>query len=318
MKKRIEKKPEHFYFLFLVMNSTTDSVALSTCSRPGTPLLDERMEAQPDSRSSVPYVSPTNEEMKCEFIDDTFFNKKGVIVQFINGNCAGSTSLIGGMRLAITDIKRVPAYLSRNKHQLKVRAMSYLNAHFRNMQCCIGANESLCLDDYGMSFSVASVTHTGAALNPGKRHEGPLFFCLFSGLVEPTMVTLSDWDMNTECDAAHVVNCYIHLLPPSQRRRIVLQKAVEDKNKARPNGEDRTQSMTGKAKKTKMANTSGAQKYIPHQRQYPNTKKITQEISDLKNEVVQMKLIAVPNPPLPITPAPVWPTIDLCPEMPDE
>ena len=124
--------------------------------------------------------------------------KKGVIVQFINGNCAGSTSLIGGIHLAVMDIKRVPAYLSKTKHQLKIHVMRYLNAHFQSMQCCIGATESLCAEDYGKSFSVASVSLTEAALNPSKRNEGPLFFCLYSGLMEPVTTILSDWDTNTK------------------------------------------------------------------------------------------------------------------------
>ena len=323
-KKRKRKKTEHFYFLLLVMNSDTASVAPSS-SRPGTPLQDEKMEAQPDS-TSAQYSPPTYEEMRCEFVEDTFFSKEGPIVQFINGNCAGSTSLIGGMRLASMDIKMVPAYLSRNKLQLKKYAIRYLDAHFRSMQCCIGATESLTVDDYGMSLAIASLTHTGANLNPGKRREGPLFFCLFSGLVEPTMVTLSDWDLNTKCDAAYVINCYIHLLPPSQRRRMVIQKMDDEKNKPKPDEkskpkpdvEGRTPSSYGKMRKTKLASALSTQKYVPHQRQYPNTKQLTQEISHLKSEVTQMKLAAVPNPPLPTTPAPRWPPINDCLEMPDE
>ena len=169
-----------------------------------------------------------------------------------------------------------------------------------------------------MSFAVASLTHTGANLNPGKRREGPLFFCLCSGLVEPTMITLSDWDMDTKCEATYVINCYIHLLPPSQRRRKVIQKDAEDKKKTKPNVNDHTQPPAGNAKKSRMASTSGVQKYVPNQRLYPNAKKLKQEITSLKNEVVQMKLVAMANPPLPTTPAPKWPPINNCLQMPDE
>ena len=309
------------------MNSDTASVALSR-SRPGTPLQDEKMEAQPDS-TSAQYSPPTYEEMKCEFVDDTFFSKEGPIVQFINGNCAGSTSLIGGMRLASMDIKMVPAYLSRNKLQLKKYAIRYLDAHFQSMQCGIGATESLTVDDYGMSFSVASLTHTGQNLNPSKRHEGPLFFCLFTNLVEPTMLTHSDWDMNVESDSAYVINCYIHLLPPSQRRKAVIEKAEEEKKKIKPIPEGSTQQSIGKMKKVKTT-PPVTQRYQPHHRQDPMAKKLTREISALKSEVIRMKLITSTKPPLPSTYAisnppplplayvPTWPPINDRLEMPDE
>ena len=318
-KKKIERKrPEHFYFLLLVMNSDTAPVAIPTCSRPGTPLQDERMEAQPDSTTAVPYVHPTTDEMKCEFIDDTFFTNEGVIIQFINGNCAGSTSVIGGMRLPVTDIKRVPAYLSRHKLTIKRNAIRYLDAHFQNMQCCIGATESLTERDYGMSFAVATLTHMGSNLNPGKRREGPLFFCLFTGLVEPTMITISDWDMNTNCDATHMINCYIHLLPPSQRRRKVIHKEAEDKRKTRNNVNGYAPPSAGKANKSKVVSTSGVQKYTPTPKPYTDARKLKQEIANLKNEVTQMKLISMANPPLPTTPAPRWPPINNDLQMPTE
>ena len=306
------------------MNSQAASVAPS--ARSSTPLLDEQMEAQaqPDSQAAAPEIPATVDEMKCEFIDDTFFSKKGVIVQFVNGNCAGSPPLIGGMRLAVTDIKKVPAYLSRNKLQLKMHAMRYLNAHFQAMQCSIGATESLCADDYGMSFSVASVSLNGAALNPSKRNEGPLFYCLYSGLVEPVTTVLSDWDTEVNFELAHVVNCYIHLLPPSQRRRVVVRKAAEDQPQMKPKPDDRTQPMVNGAKKSKMIPASRVSKYVPPHRQMNamNERKLTQELSELKKEVVQLKLEAVPtpplsNPPVPSTSGTQWPTVDLYPDMPD-
>ena len=330
VKKNIEERNLNISnFSLLVMDSSAASVALSTRSRPGTPLMDETMEAQPDSQTCTPCTSVNHDKLKCEFIDDTFFEKNGVVVQFINGNCAGSTSLIGGMRLSISDIKKVPAYLSKNKTQLKKHAIRCLESHFQNMQCCIGATEKLEVDDYGMSLSVASLTHTGSTLNPSKRHEGPLFFCLFTNLVEPTMLTHSDWDLNVESDSAYVINCYIHLLPPSQRRRMVINKAEEEKKKTKPVPEDHSQPSAGKMKKSKTA-PSMAQKYPPHHKQYPIAKKLTKEISALKSEVVRMKLITAIKPPLPSTYAvsnppplpptyvPTWPPINDRLEMPDE
>jgi hypothetical protein len=50
-KKIARKKPKHFYFSLLVMNSEAASVAPS--ARSPTPLMDERMEAQPDSQAAA-------------------------------------------------------------------------------------------------------------------------------------------------------------------------------------------------------------------------------------------------------------------------
>ena len=99
---------------------------------------------------------------------------------------------------------------------------------------------------------------------------------------------------------------------------MVIKKSMEEKQVMRPNTDDRAQAIGGKVKKQKMIPAPHVQKYVPHQRPHQNEKRLTQEISQLKQEVVQMKLAAVPNPPLPSTSGPRWPTIDLCPEMPDE
>ena len=136
---------------------------------------------------------------------------------------------------------------------------------------------------------------------------------------------LSDWDTEVNFEVAHVVNCYIHLLPPSQRRRVVVRKAAEDQPQMKPKPDDRTQPMVNQAKKSKMVPTSRVSKYVPPHRQTMNAmneKKLTQELSDLKREVVQLKLEAVPtpplsNPPVPTTSGAQWPTINLCPDMPD-
>ena len=161
-----------------------------------------------------------------EACHDTLTSAKGMIVQFINGSCPGATSMIGGIRTGLMDVKKIPAYLERNRGNIKTHAINALTRHFRDSQCAAGATESLMQDDYGMTFSLASVSQAGMDLNPHRKREGPLFYCLMESLNEPVILREA-WTNSTQ-DMAHVVNCYIHLLPASQRRNRVLAKHVEE------------------------------------------------------------------------------------------
>ena len=112
-------------------------------------------------------------------------------------------------------------------------------------------------------------------------------------------------------------------------RKELVMKDLQEKKKTKPVPENHSQPSAGKMKKSKTA-PSMAQKYPPHHKQYPIAKKLTREISALKSEVVRIKLITSPKPPLPITYAvsnpppppptyvPTWPPINDRLEMPDE
>jgi hypothetical protein len=90
-----------------------------------------------------------------------------MFVQFLNQGCPGTQLIIGGIRINCSDIRRAPAYLSRNKRLIKQHATRALMKHFQDMQAGAGANETLTVFDFGMTFSVASVIQIGANLNPG-------------------------------------------------------------------------------------------------------------------------------------------------------
>jgi hypothetical protein len=158
------------------------------------------------------------DEHRSDLVDDSIFDKKGILVQFLNSNCTGSPHVFGGMRLAILDIKKVNAYLAKYKRLIiKQHAVKALMRHFSKMQCSARAAKTLGLNDFGMTFTVATVTRHGALLNPGKRQEGPPLFCHFPSLVDPVVLTHTDWGTNTEGEAVHVINCYIMLPPPHAR-----------------------------------------------------------------------------------------------------
>ena len=75
---------------------------------------EKPQEMEPDATQEVErrvqLLELEQSEIECCFFDESFFTKKGVVLQFINNNCPGATSLIGGLRLALTDIRKVPAH----------------------------------------------------------------------------------------------------------------------------------------------------------------------------------------------------------------
>jgi hypothetical protein len=127
----------------------------------------------------------TEAELRSRYMDATCYENRGIVLQFVNNNCPGASTMIGGVRLAMGDVRKIPAYLSKYEGQVKERALFYLKKHFLENQCSLGATENLCPDDFGMSYSVASLSPTGMKLNPSGRHEGPLFWCLWEDLVQP-------------------------------------------------------------------------------------------------------------------------------------
>jgi hypothetical protein len=163
----------------------------------------------------------TEKDVLCKFVDMTVYHKKGVLLQFINMNSTGATTLIGGIRINVRDIRKLPSFLDRYTSNVREHAVSRLTQHMLDTHCATGVAESLCCEDYSLSFSVASLSEAGRKLVPMQRNEGPLLYCLCEHLVEPVpLFTNPDGTPNS----AYVVNVYIHLLPASQRRAVVLKR----------------------------------------------------------------------------------------------
>jgi hypothetical protein len=168
-------------------------------------------------------------EMICDYISPTIVEEKGVLVQFSNQNCPGAASVIGGLRLGISDIRRIPEYLARHKTWFRAQAGNTLLRHLSDHRSSVGAgDDTLSADDFGISFTLGSLSNLGKEMNPGKRNEGPLWYCLYPALVDPIFLGYRE---DGTSDYAHVVNCYIHLLEADKRRDAVLKKK-EEKAKA--------------------------------------------------------------------------------------
>ena len=187
----------------------------------------------------LPPLNPS--EIMSDYVSPSFFTRKGFIIQFVNNNAKWSPTLIGGFRTVEKDVRKIPKFISINKTVIKKVAVKVLTRHLEETQCGVGATELLCDDDYGMTFSLASLTPQGRNLNPSGRHEGPLFYCLFSGLCEPCYI---DQTPGEGVDSAHVVNCYIHLLPSAQRRNSIIAKIKEVQVEAMVKASDLKSSFT--------------------------------------------------------------------------
>ena len=170
-----------------------------------------------------------------------------------------------------------------------------------------------------MTFTVATVTGHGALLNPGKRQEGPLFFCHFPALVDPVVLTHADWGTHTEGESVHVINCYISLPPPQLRRTLVIKRYQQDQAASAvaaraaitlTGGTTTTPSgatSSTPAKKTKMHPPSTPYARAPptdtlsrEQIRLERQNSVARELDDLRNQVRNLRGLALPTPPLPL------------------
>ena len=266
-------------------------------------------------------VKLTPDELACDYFHKTVITNKGVIFQFLNSSCTGAAAILGAIRCNLMDARKIPAYVQQYKDKLKVHAINALERHFRDSQCAVGVGETLTVDDYGLTFALASVSPTGASLSPFKRSEGPLYFCLFPNLCEPTILETANWNHEAPKEEAYIINVYVHLLPTSQRRGKVAAKLAEDEAKAAVKSEEVERK---KAKFTPLENGYPKGPYsVPPptfaQRKEAEARLLREENAVLKDHVAKLELMKTPSPPLPPTKGVVWPPQSARdPEMPDD
>jgi hypothetical protein len=138
--------------------------------------------------------------------------------------------MIGGVRIQLQDITKVPQYLSKNKSIILQWGASFLVQHLLDSQCPAAANERITHEDFSISFSVTSLSDEGCRLNPMGRNKGPLHHCVHPGLLQPAKLgILADGSP----DEAHVINIYVHLLDASKQRMAIIRKSKDDEKTQR-------------------------------------------------------------------------------------
>ena len=258
----------------------------------------------------------TPEEIRTnKYCDSSIYTRKGIFLMFINTNSIGATSLIGGKRLNLADISRLPAYLAKHEETIKVHAMHLLLSHFQSTQCSTGVGETLTTQDISLSFSIASVSEFGAALNPNGRHEGPVFFSAVPDWLQEMPTYTNEEGIK---ETAHVVNAYVYLHDAARRRHVVAKRLAEQQS-----GLPAITHEQGPSKKQKMSGQPGNRRpYIDTRlmiQQQDNTlgeiKSVQESVSTLANEVRQLRLPAYPRlPEKQIS----WPPVDSLPDLPDD
>ena len=169
-----------------------------------------------------PTMAPLSDDLiQSKFVSPSVYQKKGFILQFVNNNANCSPTLIGGTRTNEADVRKIPSYIATHEAHIKKLAVRTLVKHLQETQCATACLETLSDEDFGVSYSVASLSGKGMSLNPSRRHEAPLFYCHLQGFMEPGFVQQSQHGVET----AHVINCYVHILPANQRRNHVITRA---------------------------------------------------------------------------------------------
>ena len=158
----------------------------------------------------------------CDHLDSAMLNKKGIIFQYLNSNSSGSTTMIGVTRISLTDPRKIPSYVTRHVQVIRQHAVIALQRHMQLTQCATGALETLCPEDYSISFSWASVTDAGRALTQNQKPDLALGYAVCEEYVAPVLA--SRYDPHPVC----VLNVFIQLLEASRRRTAVIKKAKED------------------------------------------------------------------------------------------
>ena len=263
---------------------------------------------------------PTNgipdDELIGEFVHPSMVRHKGVMINFINHNCPDSATVIGGIRMRTGEIARVPTLLSRHYQSIKVQASHLLQKHLHRCQSTLGVTESITVDDFSLSFMLASVSEAGRRLHPSGRNEGPLHFCLFAGLVELVPLGYEEDGGRLDC---YVINAYIHLLDAPRRRTAALKK-IEDEKKKKVEIAKKQETVFSPSgpKKPKFQQTF--QQMPP----WKNVQPAAQDLGDIKQSInsltrkVDKLNLPVSYPALPESIPVPWPPADNAPSMPED
>ena len=186
---------------------------------PMTPPLDDRQVNNIES-----FVFLPEEDWQCDYVSSEIYRNRGPLLQFINQNCADAATIIGGARLPSMDVRLIPAYLARNRQLVKAHAVRQLNRHLIETQSAAGANESLCPDDYGMTYMLATISKAARAHHPLARQEGPLFYCMYPRMNSPATLFIN---ADGSAEKVHIINVYVHLYDVNRRRRAILERAAK-------------------------------------------------------------------------------------------
>ena len=222
--------------------SNYDDISMSNVTLVPREEDETRQQYGTEANKSLPIAS--KEAWKSSFVHKSFFTYDGPVIWIHNTSCQFANTSIGGLRLPAMDLHKIPAYLEENGPTLKNAAIAQLQRHLLRNASPIGAGETIISDEYGMSYTVASLTDVARQLCHGQKFEAPLFACFTPSWVQQVPLSYLG---NNVYDCAYVLHAYISLLPLASRRRELLRKQYESKIKE----QDAAVSVAAPAKKPK-------------------------------------------------------------------
>lgn len=152
----------------------------------------------------------------------------GAFVQIMSHNCNDSANVLGCIRLPVSDPNEVQYYLATRRREILVEAVAMLDQHFKDCQSATAVLEDdLTVDDYSLTFMVASVNEAGKSFNNGRK-EGGLWMLNYPSYLTFTRASFYA-EENPNLDTYQLtINAYIHLNEPHRRQRAVIKKHLED------------------------------------------------------------------------------------------
>jgi hypothetical protein len=229
--------------------------------------------------SKVPFEKVTirPKEIVCDSLPMEMLSKKGIILQYLNSNPAGATTMVGVTRIGLRDPRRMPAYVERNLSIIRQHAVAALQRHFKMTLCSAGVLETLTPEDYSVSFSWASVSHLGRSVTLHGKPDLALGYAVCEQMITPI------WVSHEDPEPTYILNVFVQLQDPSRRSTAVLKRA-RDEEAARHN--------PSPAKKPNNGN------YIVNRA--PSSKKQNEELALMiaqSNKVVLEECLKRPAPP---------------------
>lgn len=167
-------------------------------------------------------VSLKTKEMVCGQLGEEMITRNGIILQYLNSNSSGSTTMVGVTRIGLKDPRKMPAYVERNLSIIRQHAVAALNRHFKLTLCATGILETLSPEDYSISFSWASISPVARSLTQHGKPDLALGYATCEQFVVPV------WATKEDPEPTYVLNVFITLQEPARRSTAVLKKAKEE------------------------------------------------------------------------------------------
>ena len=162
-----------------------------------------------------------NAGAQSRFIDKSFTEKRGIIINVLNNQVHGSSQFAGVLRIGLQDPFYFPRYWADHGNILKTHAWAMVNKHFEDCNFNLGFGDdglSVSMDDYSATITVSPMSLSAQGREDQVANgdaEGPFWFLLCPPLLKPTLIRiLPD---GTE-DRAIILNLRLHQVVPQFRK----------------------------------------------------------------------------------------------------